>query len=118
MIAADKKTIGVIPRNQPMLNRLVAAGMFATESDAAKFAFALAVKKDTPPGSVEGADTKWNVGTFDTDQSLRLIVEAMYEGTREPYRLIECLINRGLELIDDGTDVPPDVFSEVFAAQA
>ncbi|CAN7384318.1 hypothetical protein LJR016_002263 [Devosia sp. LjRoot16] len=116
-MSTDKKTIGIIPRNQPVLKKLVAEGTFATENDAAKFAFALAAKRGVAVGTAEGADTKWAAGSFDSDQSLRLIVAAMFDDTPEPYRLIECLINRGLELLDKGDGVSPDVFGELLPAR-
>lgn len=116
-MSTDKKTIGITPRNQPILKRLVSEGTFSTENDAAKFAFALAAKNGVAPGTAEGADTKWASGSFDSDQSLRLIVGAMYDDTTEPYRLIECLINRGLELMDKGDGVSPDVFGEILPAK-
>lgn len=115
-MSTDKKTIGIIPRNQPILKKLVAEGTFATENDAAKFAFALAAKKGVAAGTAEGADTKWASGSFDSDHNLQLIVAAMYD-TQEPYRLIECLINRGLEMMDKGDGVSPDVFGEILPAE-
>lgn len=106
--SSDKRTIGVTPANEPSLTALVAAGGFISELDAAKFAMAHAIEQGTEIGTVEGPSTKWNVGTVDTDASLRALIEAFYGAVPEPYRLIEYLINEGLRLLDCG-DVPPNV---------
>ncbi|MGB3335862.1 MAG: hypothetical protein WBA73_01655 [Devosia sp.] len=113
-MTTDKRTIGVTPGNQRVLDTLMSTGTFATENEAAKFAFAVAAKRGVVAGTADGAGTKWNVGTFDHDQSLRLVVESIYEDVDEPYRLVEHLINAGLTLLDTGGDIPPDVFSEMF----
>ena len=113
-MTTDKRTIGVTPGNQRVLDALMSTGTFATENEAAKFAFAVAAKRGVETGTADGAGTKWNVGTFDHDQSLRLVVESIYEDVEEPYRLVEHLINAGLTLLDAGDDIPPDVFIEMF----
>ena len=106
--SGDKRTIGVTPANEHSLAALVAAGAFSSELDAAKFAMAHAIEQGTEVGTVEGLNTKWNIGTVDADASLRALIESFYGAVAEPYRLIEYLINEGLRLLDSG-DVPPNV---------
>jgi len=110
----DKKTIGITAGNDRVLQRILAAGHFASELDAAKFAMAYAIKRGTPPGSTDGAGTKWNVGSVDPDGSLRSLVEAFFPDRPEPYRLVEHLMNEGLRLLDTHGDVPPDVVEILF----
>lgn len=104
----DKRTIGITRANEHSLGALVAAGGFGSELDAAKFAMAHAIEQNTEVGTVEGASTKWNIGTVDADASLRALIESFYGAVAEPYRLVEYLINEGLRLLDSG-DVPPNV---------
>ncbi|MGH8645012.1 MAG: hypothetical protein ACREX4_11355, partial [Gammaproteobacteria bacterium] len=66
-MATDKKTIGIASNNSAGLTALTAAGHFASELDAAKFAMAYAVKSGVRPGSTESSETKWNVGSVDPD---------------------------------------------------
>jgi len=111
----DKRTIGITRANEHSLAALVAAGGFGSELDAAKFAMAHAIEQGAKIGTVEGASTKWNIGTVDTDASLRALVESFYGAIAEPYRLIEYLINEGLRLLDSG-DIPPNVINLIPAA--
>ena len=114
---ADKRTLGVTRGNERPLATLVEAGAFSSELDAARFAMAHAIDRGVTKGTTEGTSTKWNVGTFDGDGSLRLLVEAIYGETAEPYRLVEHLMNEGLQLLDpDGT--PPDVVGIIAQSEA
>lgn len=115
-MANDKRTIGVTGPNEKVLDNMVASGQFASELDAAKFAFAVAVKGNIDPGTTDGASTKWNVGTLDPDQSLRHVVEALFADVDEPYRLVEYLMNRGLSMLSGSTDTPPNVYQELFGS--
>lgn len=105
----DKRTIGITSANEKNLAALVLAGNFGSELDAAKFALAYAIRNDVPPGTAEGSNTKWNIGTVDGDGSLRSVVEAVFDGVTEPYRLIEYLINEGLTRLGSDDAIPPDV---------
>lgn len=105
----DKRTIGITSRNERSLARLVQAGQFGAELDAAKFAMAYAMRAGVGVGSTEGAGTKWNVGTVDADGKLKALVESLYGELSEPYRLVEHLMNEGLGMLDTGDGIPPDV---------
>jgi hypothetical protein len=104
----DKRTIGITRANEPSLSALLSAGAFGSELDAAKFAMAHAIEVGTEVGTVDGTNTKWNVGTVDPDASLKALIESFYGAVSEPYRLVEYLINEGLRRLDSG-DVPPNV---------
>ncbi len=114
---SDKKTIGVSPANEASLTAVVQAGNFGSELDAAKFAMAHAISEDVEPGTTEGANTKWNIGTVDASGSLRALIESVYGETVEPYRLIEYLINEGLRRLNPGGSVPPDVVGLLFSVK-
>lgn len=111
---SDKKTIGITPANTPVLSRLVRAGHFSSELDAAKFTMAYAIKRGVPAGSTEGAETKWNVGSLDPDNSTRALIEALYPEAEEPYRLVEHLMNEGLKLLATEAGGALDVYKILF----
>jgi hypothetical protein len=95
----DKNTIGLDQGGQEVLADLIATGFFRLELDAAKFAMALAIRGRVGTGQTQGADTKWNVGTVDPSGEIRDLLQSLYEGVAEPYRLAEHLMNEGLKLI-------------------
>lgn len=117
-MSTDKRTIGVTSANERILAELVAAGHFGSELEAAKFAMAFATSQDSPMGTAEGANTKWNVGTVDPDGSLKAVIEALYPSVVDPYRLVEHLMNQGLKLLDPGNGLPPDVAGMLFNSRA
>lgn len=115
---ADKRTIGVSPSNEAILNALAESGHFQTDADAAKFAMAYAVDCEIGRGAAEGANTKWNVGTFDdTDRTIRAFIESVYPEEQNPYRQVEYLINEGLNLLKQKYDngAVPDVADLVYS---
>lgn len=105
----DKKTIGLTAANNDLFQKLVRAGRFSSEMDAAKFAMAYAIRQGAKPGAAEGTATKWNQGSIDPDGSLVMTIKALYPETEGPFRLIEFLINEGLRMLRGQTDLPPDV---------
>ena len=115
---ADKKTMGVTSGNERVLTNLVSEGLFSSEIEAAKFAMAHAIGAGVARGTTDGAGTKWNVGSVDSDGALKAVVEALYPDEISPYRLVEHLMNEGLRLLDKGDGLPPDVAGILFAAKA
>lgn len=110
----DKTTIGVTVENQRTLDTIEEQGNFEDQMDAARFAFAYAIRRNIEPSPAEAASTKWNVGSFDPDRSLRAVIEALFPDQETPYRAIEGLINEGLRLLqarldDEGFFEPLDV---------
>ncbi|SAK75036.1 hypothetical protein AWB76_04844 [Caballeronia temeraria] len=113
-MSVDKKTIGISKTNAAALNALVAAGRFGSELDAAKFAMAYAIKLGLPAGVSDGADTKWNVGSVDSDGSLRSLLEAFFPASLEPYRLAEYLMNEGIRRLSDTLGDGDDLYDTIF----
>ena len=102
-MAEDKKTIGVTEAADRVLAAMVEQGHFTDAIDAAKFAMAIAINSGAGEGkqdlTVEGATTKWNVGSFDSQ--LRSLIMALHPDTTEPYRLLEFLIDDGLHRVGE-----------------
>jgi hypothetical protein len=113
-MASDKKTIGITKANAAALTQLVAAGHFASELDAAKFAMAHAIKSGVKSGTAEGAETKWNVGSVDPDGSFRSLLEALFPDSDEPYRLAEQLMNEGIRLLAAKAGGKADLYDVLF----
>ena len=110
----DKRTIGITKDNHLALQKLVQSGQFVSELDAAKFAMAHAARSGVAVGHADGADTKWNVGSVDPTGDLREMIISLYPDTKEPYRLIEYLMNRGISDLADASETP-DVFGLLFS---
>ena len=98
-MADDKKTIGLTEQSKATLDLLVDEMGFKRDMDAAKFAFAFAVKKGSEPVPIEGTGTIWNVGTLDEGGDLKTLIENLYPQVEQPYRALESLMNIGLGLL-------------------
>ena len=102
-MAEDKRTIGVTETADEVIGLMVKQGHFADGIDAAKFAMAVAINASAGEGkqdlTVEGATTKWNVGSFDPDSQLRSLITALHPDTTQPYRLLEFLIDDGIRRV-------------------
>lgn len=95
----DKKTIGLAPPTREIMNQVMEAGIFRDQMDAAKFAMALAINANVTDEQIEGRGTVWNVGSFDSDGELKNLIIALFPNVETPYRQIELLFNKGLEII-------------------
>ena len=104
-MAEDKITIGVTEAADRVLAMMIEQGHFAEGIDAAKFAMALAINaganSEERDFTVEGTTTKWNVGSFDSDGQLRSLIDALYPDIDQPYRLLEFLIDDGLQRVGE-----------------
>ena len=104
-MAEDKRTIGVTEAAEGVLDMMLEQGHFSDGIDAAKFAMGLAINAgahaDEGDLTVEGATTKWNVGSFDPDSQLRSLIDALYPDVDQPYRLLEFLIDDGLRRVSE-----------------
>jgi len=116
-MSTDKKTIGITSANAAALTAITSRGHFASELDAAKFAMGYAIKLGITPGVAEGTETKWNVGSVDSDGTLRSLLEALFPGLLEPYRAIESLIDEGIKALHQQTGGSVDVYSTLFPAE-
>ena len=72
-MAEDKRTIGVSEAADRVLADVVEQAHFSDGVDAATFAMAIAINAGACEGElnliVEGANTKWNVGSFEAGSS-------------------------------------------------
>ena len=104
-MAEDKRTIGVTEAADAVLAVAVEQGHFADGIDAAKFAMAIAINAGAGEGkphlTAEGANTKWNVGSFDPDGQLRALLTDLHPDVNQPYRLLEFLIDDGLRRVGE-----------------
>jgi len=78
------------------MEQLMAQGCFKDMIDAAKFAMSIAIREGDAPLPVEGANTIWNVGSFDSDGQIRQILPVLFAGCDTPFRAAESLIDQGL----------------------
>lgn len=74
---------------------------FNEQMEAAKFALSLAINKDVEPGRAENTETVWNVGSFDPDNEIRDLIEALYPEIDYPYLAMEYFINEGFRIIGE-----------------
>jgi hypothetical protein len=95
----DKKTIGLTPTGEKTMQQLMDQGCFKDMMDAAKFAMSIAIREGATPGSTEGANTIWNVGSFDSDGQIRQILPVLFHDCDTPYRAAESLVDQGLQLL-------------------
>ena len=104
-----KKTIGISADFIPVLEAAMNTGLFAKELDVAKFAVAIAIRLSKPGSEMVNAQTKWNVGSFDDDGSLRRALQVLFPDCDDPVRKAEQLLHDGLEVLCEsqtGTSVP------------
>jgi hypothetical protein len=113
-MAEDKKTIGVTDANKMVMDQIVEWVGFRRDMDAAKFAFALAVSRGCEPGAVEGANTIWNVGSFDEGGDLKALVQNLFPKAEAPYRALESLVNSGFGILATEMKANPGLRIEDF----
>ena len=92
----DKKTIGLTTRGESIMKEIMSLNYFKDMIDAAKFAMSLAINQNPEICPVEGASTIWNVGSFDPEGELRQLIPTFFPGCKTPYRVVEYLIDVGL----------------------
>lgn len=101
-MSEKKTTIGLRPENQKIIEEVMEN--FNEQMDAARFAMALAIRENCEPGPVSEVETKWNIGSFDSDSDFRNLIQALYPDVDEPTKALESLINQGLQLLGDHLD--------------
>lgn len=105
----DKKTIGLTAENKSIMDRVVEKAGFKLDMDAAKFAFALAVSRGCEPGQLAGAETIWNVGSFDEGGDMKALIQNLFPNTEAPYRALESLMNIGFGLLATELSSNPNI---------
>ena len=75
------------------------SGLFQDQLEVARLAMAVAIRLEVPIGEAEGAETVWSTASFDPGGRLSSLIGVLYPRCEAPYRLIEHLIARGLEIL-------------------
>lgn len=102
MSDGDKVTIGLTSNNRKIMDALYERGWFKDGMDIAKLAVAVAINSGVKPDKAEGAETIWNVGSFDSRGELKDLVSVLFPDTRNtPYRAIEHFMNVGMRILGD-----------------
>jgi hypothetical protein len=100
MATSDKLQIGLTAAGSTALERLMADGLFGTESDAYKFAIAYALGSGIDPSDAaeRGYQTKFNAaGGLDRDGTIRDLIAIVRPSDAErPYATAERLAEAGL----------------------
>lgn len=102
----DRVTVGLSPRGQTTIAKIMALGWFDDQQDVARLALALAIRAKSLEGEAVDTDTRWGAGGFDSSGEIRSIVLAHYPSCQAPVRLMEHLVDVGLRLIDDKLSMP------------
>jgi len=111
----DKKSVGLSAETQAILAEIEQTGWFLEGQDIARFALAFAIRNAVADGTTKNADTRWAVGNFDASGKIRTVLAALYPQYDEPVRLMEHLVNEGLQLLStrmrSGAIGPGDLMS-------
>lgn len=107
----DRGQIGLTVEGRATVKRLQDdLNWFGEARDVGRFALAYAIREGAVPGNAGSVETRWAPDTFDPDGEIRALVRALYPDSTTPIRLIESLIDQGLQLIaaglDDGDEDP------------
>lgn len=107
----DRGQIGLTVEGRATVKRLQDdLNWFGEARDVGRFALAYAIREGAVPGNAGSVETRWAPDTFDPDGEIRALVRALYPGSTTPIRLIESLIDQGLQLLaaglDDGDEDP------------
>ena len=97
---SDKKTIGLTEGGRRRIAAIMETGLFDDQIHIAKVAASLALRAKVPLSDCEGAETTWNVGSFDPDSDFRLLIPLIYGSDVMPYRTLEFLIDAGLKNLE------------------
>ncbi len=95
----DRDTIGLTARAQEILADIERRGWFLEGQDIARFCMAYALRSKVPDGMTSGTETRWAAGNFDKTGEIRALLSALYPNCQTPVRLMEHLVNEGLNLV-------------------
>lgn len=113
-MADDRRQIGLTDEGRGAEDRLTSVlGWFNEGQEACRFALAYAVREGVPDGLVQGqVETRWAADGFDPTGEIRCVLRVCYPANTTSVRLMEYLINEGLQRIsagvDEGRDSPLD----------
>jgi hypothetical protein len=99
----DRATLGLSNSSYAGMEQMRDEGYFDDLSDCYRFALGLAIKRGLEPVKAEQKRTFVNVGSIDSDSTIRNLMLELYKGSggaTEPYALAEQLAEAGMsELI-------------------
>lgn len=96
--------IGVTEENNQIISQTLEQGLFNTEADFGRFAYAYALMRELdlrPTKDISGKTTKWAIDSIDRDGVLKNISLALHPEVEDPYDFIEYAINLGIEAIGE-----------------
>lgn len=118
----DKQQIGLTPAGDEAIQALVAVGLFASQSDAYRFAISYAIAAGLDPADAPqgGYSTKFNaLGTLESGSSIRDLIDILGIGeTHRPFATAEKLAELGVREIArrlDGNESLADIMTEIAA---
>lgn len=95
----DRETVGLTSETQVILAELEERGWFLEGQDIARFCMAYAIRAKVPEGITVGTETRWAAGNFDKTGEIRALLAALYPGCHTPVRMMEHLVNEGLQMV-------------------
>jgi len=98
-MSTDKESIGLTADSQRRLADLEGRGWFNEAADIARFCLAYAVRAKVKAGNSDQVETRWAAGNFDKAGEIRALLRVMYPDCDTPVRLMEHLVNEGLQLV-------------------
>ena len=105
----DIKNIRVSEKSNSVLEDLSKTqGLFKDAIDAARFSFSYALNNNLDTdfalnnySTGQASFNKWDIGAFDTDGAIRLLILKRHPESECPYRIMQTIVNLGLESISN-----------------
>jgi hypothetical protein len=95
----DRESIGLTTQAQAILAEIDEVGWFPDGQDIARFCMAYSIRSKVPEGTTAGTETRWAAGNFDKTGEIRALLAALYPTCQTPVRLMEHLVNEGLQMV-------------------
>ncbi|RYG16408.1 hypothetical protein EON82_25040 [bacterium] len=95
----DRESIGLTSENQAVLAEIEERGWFLEGQDIARFCMAYAIRAKVSEGAISGTETRWAAGNFDKTGEIRALLAALYPNCHTPVRLMEHLVNEGVQMV-------------------
>ena len=98
-MTADKESVGLTVSSQKKLAELESRGWFNEAADIARFCLAYAIRARVDAGGAGQVETRWAAGNFDKTGELRSLLRVLYPDCETPVRLMEHLVNNGMDMV-------------------
>jgi len=111
----DKKTLGLNHEVHSFVEALVSSWKwFPDQQSAGRFCFAYALVRQQGADPIQDVDdaprtTVWNVGTIDSDGTMRQLLAILGVSEEASYRMVEDLMNLGATLLQKRLSDNPSV---------